>query len=216
MEIYCPSWPYAKNEPAIDEWDMLFKYEDRQNRVESIINKWIDNYKQIAPAPDLYFLTKAGTLPTLNMQFLALAQALEVFHRKTSDEIHMNETEFKKIRKALVNECPKKERNWFAQKLNFANELTLRNRFERMSEPFSNYMCGESRPWLIDKIVNTRHYLTHYDARLEPKIAKGEELRFICRKMNALFRLQFLKLIGFDEQEINVIVNKCPFFKGGM
>lgn len=192
---------------------MLFKYENIQTRTENIINKWLDNYEQITPALDLYFLTKTETLPTWNIQFLTLAQALEAFHRKTSDEIHMNETEFKEIRKTLVNECPKKERNWFAQKLNFANELTLRNRFQRMTEPFSNYMCGENRPWLIDKIVDTRHYLTHYDSRLEPKIAKGEELRFICCKMNALFRLQFLKLIAFNEQEINAIVNKCPYFK---
>ena len=131
VEIYFPSWPYAKNEPAIDERNMLFKYKDKQNCVESLINKWIENYEQIAPALDLYFLAKTGTLPTLNMQFLALAQALEAFHRNTSVEMHMDENEFKEIRKNIINQIPKKDRNWFCSKLDFANELTLKNRIEK-------------------------------------------------------------------------------------
>ena len=179
VEIYCPSWPYAKGEPEINELDMLFKYEDIQSCAESIIDKWLQNYEQITPAFDLYFLAKAGTLPTLNLTFLTLAQALEAFHGRTSNEDH----EFRK-------------------------------RFEIMTEPFVNFMCGERRPGLIDKIVKTRHYLTHHNKKLESKAAKGQVLQFICRKMNALFRLQFLKLIGFDEQEINAIVDKCPYFKG--
>ena len=214
VKIYCPSWPYAKNEPVIDEWDTLFKYEDRQNRVESIINRWIDNYEQITPALDLYFLTKAGTLPTMDLQFLTLVQALEAFHRRTSDEKHMDADECKEIRKKMIGECPEEHKDWFRPQLLRANELTLINRFERMTEPFDKFMCGEKRVGLIKIIKDTRNYLTHYDSSLEPKAAKGEVLKFLCLKMNVLFRLHFLKLIGFDEQEIDDIVDKCPYFKG--
>lgn len=83
-----------------------------------------------------------------------------------------------------------------------------------MTEPFADFMCGEGRPGLIDKIVKKRNYLTHHNPKLEPVVAKGELLAYICRKMDALFRLQFLKLIGFDDQEINNFVDKCPYFKG--
>ena len=214
MKIYCPSWPYAENEPAIDEWDMLFKYEDRQNRVESIINKWIENYEKIIPALDLYFLAKTAILPTLNLQFLTLVQALEAFHRRISNETHMDEDEFAEIRKNIINQIPKKDRNWFCSKLDYANELTLRNRIQKLIEPFDCLIDDERKPQLIDYIVNTRNYLTHYDSKLELKAAKGRVLEFLCRKMNALFRLHFLKLIGFDEQEIDDIVDKCPYLKG--
>lgn len=177
--IYCPSWSYAEDEPEINEMDMLFGFEEKQSRVESVINRWLENYEQISPAFDLYFLAKARRLPTLNLQFLTLAQALEAFHGRTSNEQH-----------------------------------EFRNRLEIMTEPFVNFMGGENKPKLIDRIVTTRNYLTHHNKRLESRAAKGRELKFICRKMNALFRLQFLKLIGFDEQEINTIVDKCPYFKG--
>ena len=211
--IYFSSWPYAKDEPEISEFNMLFGFKEMRGRAENIINKWIENYGPIAPALDLYFLTKARTLPSLNMQFLTLVQALEAYHRRTSDEKHMDEVEFKEIRKSLVNKCPKQERDWFAQKLNYANELTLRNRFERMTEPFSRFMGGERRLGLIDKIVKTRNYLTHYDSGLESRTAKGEVLQFLCHKMNALFQLHFLKLIGFNEEEINSIVDECLYLK---
>ena len=214
VEIYCPSWPYAKDEPKINKFDMLFRFNDRQNRVESIINKWIENYEQIAPALDLYFLAKTGTLPSWNIQFLTLVQSLEAFHRKTSDEKHMDEDEFKEIRETLVSKCPKGERNWFAQKLNYANELTLKNRIEKMIEPFDFLIDNERRPHLVNSIKDTRNYLTHYDSELQPKAAKGKVLQFLCLKINALFRLHFLKIVGFDEQEINEIVDECPYLKG--
>ena len=179
IKIYCRSWPYAKDEPKINDDDILFKYKDRQTRAESIINKWIDNYEQITPALDLYFLTRARTLPSLDLQFLTLVQALEAFHRRTSGE-----------------------------------NLSLGNRLERMTDPFDNFMCSENRPKLINKIVKTRNYLTHYNIKLEPEAAKGIALQFLCLKMNALFRLQFLKFIGFDEQEIADIVDKCTYLNG--
>ena len=180
VKIYCPSWPYAKDQPEINELDMLFRFTEIQGRAESIINRWIDNYEQITPALDLYFLTKTGTLPTLNIHFLILVQAVEAYHRKTSGE-----------------RC-----------------MALGDRIQKMTEPFDKFMCGEKRVGLIKIIKDTRNYLTHYDSSLEPKAAKGEDLKFLCLKMNALFRLQFLKLIGFDEQEIDDIVDKCPYFKG--
>ena len=211
--IYCPSWPYSKNEPRISELDILFTFKEIQSRAASIINKWIENYEQIAPALDLYFWAQTAVLPSWNMQFLTLVQGLEAFHSRTSNEKHMDEDEFEKIRKTLVNMCPKRERSWFAQKLNYANELTLRNRIEKLIEPFDCLIDDERRPKLIDRIVNTRNYLTHYDSKLESKVAKGDVLRFLCIKMNALFRLHFLKLIGFHEQEINAIVDKCPSLK---
>ena len=213
VKIYCPSWPYAKNEPAIDERDMLFKYKDRQNRVESIINKWIENYEQIDPSLDLYFLTKAGTLPTLELQFLALTQALESFHRRTSDDKHMDEDKCKEIRKSMIEACPEEHRDWFRPKLLRANELTLKNRIEKLIEPFDCLIDDERKPQLIKSIKDTRNYRTHLDSDLESKAAKGKYLKFLCLKMNALFRLQFLKLIGFNEQEIDNIVDKCAYLK---
>ena len=214
VKIYCSSWPYSKDEPEIDEFNMLFKFTEVQNRAETMINKWIENYEQIAPAFDLYFCAKTEVLPSWNMQFLSLVQALEAFHRRTSADKYMEKDEFEEIREKLIQQIPKKHRNWFGAKLQYANELSLRNRFKKMTDPFDRFMCGDRRKGLIDHIVNTRNYLTHYDSSLESKAAKGRLLKLLCLKMNALFRLHFLQLVGFDEHEINSVVDKCPNLKG--
>ena len=178
VKIYCASWPYAKDEPAIDDFGILFKYKDRQDCGEKLINNWIENYEQMTPAFNLYFLAKARTLPSLDLQFLTLVQALEAFHHRTS-----------------------------------GGNLSLNNRLKKMMEPFDCLVDDERRPKLIKRIVKTRNYLTHHNPKLESEAAKGEMLEALCHKMNALFRLQFLKLIGFDEQEINDIVDKCTYLK---
>lgn len=214
VKIYCSSWPYSKGEPRISEWSMLFKFEKIKNCAESVINNWIKSDERITDAFDLYFLTKTGRIGSMDLQFLTLAQALEAFHRSTSDELHMDEEEFEEIRKQLVKACPKKERNWFAPKLKHANELTLKNRLERMTEPFNDFMGGEYRSKLIDSIKNTRNYLTHRDPCLEQRAAKGQSLEFLILKMNALFRLHFLQLIGFDEEDIRSIVSECSSLRG--
>ncbi len=178
--VYCPTRPYAKDEPEINELDMLFRFTEVQGQFESMINKWIENYEEISPALDLFFLTKTGTLPSRNIHFLILVQGLEAFHHRISID----------------------------------KNLTLRNRMQRLTDPFEKYMFGEKRPQMIKKIVVTRNYLTHHDSKLEQEAAKGKDLEFLCHKMNALFRLHFLKLIGLNEQEIDEIVDNCSYLKG--
>ena len=178
--VYCRTWPYSKETPQINELDMLFKFKDIRNKFEGMINKWLDNYEQISPALDLYFLTKTGRMPSVNLYFLTLVQGLEAFHQRIS-----------------------KDKN-----------LSLRNRLNIMTDTFHNFMCGDKRSQLIDEIIKTRNYLTHYDSELEQKAAKGQMLEFLCRKMKVLFRLHFLKIIGFNEHEINDIVDKYSYFKG--
>ena len=212
INIFYSSQLYSKDTTRIG-FNTLFKYERIHNDAERVICNWINAYEKVAPAFDMYFLAQTGTQPSLEATFLTLMTGLEAFHRRTSDEMHMDEAKFKKIRKTLVNQCPKSERNWFAQKLNYANELTLRNRIERMIEPFSRFIDDEKKAKLVDSIVATRNYLTHYDLRLEPKAAKGQDLHILCLKIEALFQFHFLKLIGFNEQEINDIVGEYSNIK---
>ena len=110
VEIYCSSWPYSKDEPEINELDMLFGFKRIHDHAESIINKWIESYEDIVPAFDLYFLTKTRRVGSVNLQFLSMVQALEAFHRRTSKEKHMDEDEFKKyVNLFLMNALKRKE-----------------------------------------------------------------------------------------------------------
>ena len=204
VHIYYSSWFYSKNEPvAVWDW-MLFGFDDVD--AQQVINKWIKAYEDIEPVFDLYFLAKIGAYTSLEAKFLALIQGLEAFHRRTSDEKHIEENEFKEIVENMIQKCPENERSWFNQKLNYANELTLRNRVTKLIETFDEGISGKEKSKLISSIVDTRNYLTHYDSSLESKAAKGKELQNLCITMGLLYQLHFLKLIGFRQEDIGWVI----------
>ena len=61
---------------------------------------------------------------------------------------------------------------------------------------------------LIEDIVNTRNYLTHYDVRLKNKALRGLKLVNINEKLEGLLELSFLKELDFSKEEINTIFKK--------
>ena len=214
ITIYAPSVFYdSKDQPKIDRNRMLFGFSDIRDNAEGMINKWIESYEDYKNAFDLYFLAQLKPQLSLEVKFLTLAQGLEAYHRKSCGDKYMENDEFKTIRRRVIKEFPKKDRNWFGARLNYANELTLRDRIRRMVEAFNNFFGEEEKSLLINLIVDTRNYLTHPDSDLESEAAKGADLHVLCLKMELLFELHFLKLTGFAPEKIQSIANTCPKLK---
>ena len=105
IEICYRSLPYSKDEPKIYPRKMLFRFAQIRDNVERIVNNWIEAYDQIHPALNLYFSTKTGAQKYLDGKFLALAQGLETYHRRISNEKLMDEGEFKEFVENLVYHC---------------------------------------------------------------------------------------------------------------
>ena len=208
--IYCSSQPYSKDKPKIHQHNMLFRFKKIRKNAERVINTWIEAYDQITPALDLYFWTQMRTQLYSDVRFLTLAQGLEVYHRRTSSKTRMDEDEFKKLVKHLVDQCPKEKREWLERQLKYGNEVNLRQRLKYIIEPFKEIIGNKKkRSGLINRIVKTRNYLTHYDQSLESEVA-GENLEFLCLKMELLFQLNFLRLIGFSQEQISSTLANCP------
>lgn len=204
--IYDPSVFLPKDRPKIRADNMLFRFSDIQDGAEGMINKWIENYEEYKDAFNLYFLAQLKPPLSWSVKFMSLVQGLEAYHRTRSDEKYMEDDEFKVERKKVIKQFPKKDRNWFGAKLNYANQLTLRDRIKKLIVPFEKYIGGDREPQLINYIVDTRNYLTHYDSKLESKAAKGEDLYYLGIKLELLFELHFLNLMGFSQDEIDSIV----------
>ena len=183
IKIYYPSWPYSKDGQETYRSE-LFKFEEIQNDAERIINNWIEAYEQIAPTFNLYFLAKMGMQTYLEERFLALVQGLEAYHRRASNK---------------------------RQRVK-GKRVSLKNRMRSIIEPFKEVIGGECKQSkLIDRIVSTRDYLTHYDLSLESEAAKGEDLWPLCIKMELLFQLHILRLIGFSREQIDsLLANSIP------
>lgn len=211
--LYFRSEPHTKDEPFIDWSLMVFRWKEMGTDVEKVINTWIRDYEKFSPAMNLFFLAQTGSHVNAESKFVSLIQGIEAFHRRSSDEKQMHENEFKDLVDSLIKACPDDKQSWLKDRLNYGNELSLRQRMNRIIQPYRQIIGSKrARKDLIDVIVNTRNYLTHYDSDLESKTAEGEDLEDLCHRIELLFQLELLQLIGFGtEQSIIMAVDGMPF-----
>ena len=206
ISVYYASQPYTKLEPKIDRHRMLFRFRQIRDDAERIINNWFDAYDKIDPALNLYFSTKTGAYKYLEGKFLALAQGIETCHRRTSKEKSMDEVVFKELTDNLIKQCPEENQEWLSGRLRHGNEPNLRQRIKSIIEPFKELIgTSKERSKLITTIVHTRNYLTHYDESLESQAVSGRDLWLLCLKMEAIFQLHLLHVLGFTQAEVQSV-----------
>ncbi|WP_217541728.1 HEPN domain-containing protein [Vibrio metschnikovii] len=210
IKIYYPSIPFSEKEPSTSWHRMLFTYGTIKSNAQDVVNNWLRAYEIMAPTLSLYFSTKNGAQKYLDGKFLALAQGLETYHRRTSDEKLMESSEFETLVSKITKNCPDENVDWLKGRLMYGNEINLANRLKRIIEPFKDKLGNsKERSKLLRQIVDTRNYLTHYNEDLRNSSADGSELWILCQKMEVIFQLHFLKVIGFSEEEINSVVENC-------
>lgn len=212
--LYYSSFPFEEKAPTIESDWMLFRYVDVKSRLNQIIDKWMVAYDTFAPALNLYFSTKIGAQKYIDGKFLALAQALETYHRRTSTETYITKDEFQELLHQIKSNCPEQHKQWLASRIDYGNEISLRNRLKRIIASFKSHIGSDTTiEKTIKLIVDTRNYLTHYDPKLENKAAKGRELWLLCQKMEAILQLHLLKELGFNDIEISAVLSNSYKFK---
>ena len=207
IKIYYPSLPFSENIPKIYNHKMLFQFLHIRQNAELIINNWLETYSIIRPALGLYFSAVSGMHKYLDGKFLALAQGLETYHRRTSSETLMDIDKFRKLVARLICLAPKEHRKWLKGRLIHGNEINLGQRIKKIIEPYKSYLGNsKERSKIIRGIVNTRNYLTHYSEELEKEAADNKDLWILCQKMEAIFQLHLLQQLGFTDSEIQGIL----------
>lgn len=208
IKLYYASIPFSKDIPKKYSYRMLFGFGNIQKNAEEIFKTWLEAYSRIRPALDLYFSSVTGEHKYLESRFLALAQSLETYHRRTStDDTRMEVCEYRRIVDILSSTVPEAHIDWLKGLLRYGNEINLGQRIKKIVKPYKTYLgTSRERNRLIRRIVDTRNYLTHYNEELKGKIAGGKELYALCLKMEAIFQLHLLQQIGFSEAEIEVIL----------
>lgn len=203
LEIIYQSLPFAQEPPKIEWFNMLFGFGAVRERFADVLNNWFSAYESIGPALNLYFSVTNGDQKFLENQFLALAQCLETYHRRTSHERLMDDEVFSSLLETIMQGCPDEHKEWLTGRLQFGNELSLSQRIKKIITPFKELLGNSSeRSSLIRSIVETRNYLTHYNPSLEDKASTGRPLWCLCKKMEAIFQLHLLDVVGFSHDEI--------------
>ncbi len=203
MRLYYRSLPTVERTSKTHYHPGLFSFKDIEDRFQNFLSGWFDAYEAIEPALDLYFSTRVGGHRFVEPHFLALAQALETLHRRTSAEKLMSKDKFSKLVKSLLSQCPEEHQDWLRGRISMGNEPPLRQRLASLAMPYAELLGGtDAVKALVKRVTDTRNYLTHYDPRLEKKAALGSELNELSMRLEALVELHLLQRIGFTPDEI--------------
>lgn len=214
IEVVFESIPYDEVAPKISWTDMLFRYDQVKDELEKMLAKWFSNYETSEPAFNLYFAYKSGAQKYIDGRFLSLAQGIETLHRRNSSGTVMPPGEFRELVQALLKSCPEDKKEWLNTRIAYGNEISLRQRLTEMIEPFKAlYGTEDEISTFIKRILDTRNYLTHFDDRLSERAARGIDLWRLCMKVEVLFQLHFLRLIGLSVESITNIANAVESIK---
>jgi len=153
-------------------------------------------------------------------ELLSLAQALEGFHRVTSDPIPVDKAMLRRVRRsyaALLRQEGVDEA--FASRLcaamAYANDPTFNSRLENLCSRLSGSLLsqmGIDPPIFVPIVVATRNFYTHAGNKLSSRKrippVSGSAMFFLNQKLRALLRAVLLLHIGLPEEQIAALVTR--------
>lgn len=191
-------------------YQMLFTLANVDAQLEKLLGNWFEKHESLQPVFDLYFATIYNRGAYLDQKFLTLMQAIETYHRRTSDETDLSPADHAKRMTTIVDSVPEEHRAWVSKRLEYANEIPLRRRLKRIVDScqlVAKKVTGKPSTF-ISKAVDTRNYRTHYDPSLKNKAVTGTELHRLVVRLRALIEMCLLLELGFSAQEIDRIFER--------
>jgi hypothetical protein len=192
----------------LGQGSMLFPFKTISKQFPFLLRNWFKKGDSLGPVYSLYFgaLYAPEMYPT--NKFLNIIQAIESFHRRTMKNYELKENQHQKRIADILNLVPVKYKDWLSKQLNYSNEPNLRKRLKEILSlsPKALLKIIDSQEAFIQKILDTRNYLTHYDPHLKDKAAKGEELLGLTLKLIVVLQSLLLREIGFSSETTERLV----------
>ena len=210
VDIYIDSLEHSSRSERISWHRMFFTYPDVSEHWEQMLKSWLYHYDGAESAFNLYFAVSSDAYRNVEGQFLAISQAIEGLHRRLfPNELKMTNEEFRQLKAAVVNGVPEEHLRLVHASLQHANELWLRERIVQMTEPFASHFGNEAaRSDFARSVVDARNKLTHQIERSDDPHVAISLLLGMSMKLEALFQMHLLRLLGLHDSRIDSIVEK--------
>lgn len=181
----------------------------------SALELWYAQYETLSPVINLFFAVVGETSMFVNVRFLLAIQALEVFHRRTSGQTVMTQSDYVALKAELTASIPDKTSPAMREKLTslyqFANEPSLMQRLKRimadLETEFGFIPEGFSGRFLRS-LVDTRNYNTHFSVELETKSLDAVGMYWASRRIILLLSVALLMRLGLRAQQISALLNR--------
>lgn len=199
---------------------LLFTLKDQviSDRFSEIIDRWLNHTNITAELKDVFYLFFSVLYdPDLSpdMEFLSLAFAAELYHRRRFSNELLPENEHKERKKSIINGAPEEHRRWLKDVLGFSNEPRFKNRVDElveMTKPVVSPIFSD-KDYFVKKVKDTRNYLVHKNPKLKKKAAEGEELYWTTKTLKYLVQTCLLVEVGLTSEDCFMLLSKNKDYK---
>ncbi|MBL3648863.1 ApeA N-terminal domain 1-containing protein [Bacillus sp. RHFS10] len=190
----------------------LFDYEDLKEKFGEIMNSWFEKEDKLITILTFHLHNFENLY--IDSKYINAVQALEIFHRRfyegntIEQDLYIENAE--KIKRYIEDNIDNEEvKSFFLGKFKHGNEYNLGKRLKELinglSSEVKSFLIGnsENRDRFIQKTVETRNYLTHYDMSKKTMILKEPfEKFFNIYRMKLILIFVVLKKLGVEEKLI--------------
>lgn len=181
---------------------LLFRLSDIEPRFQEHLSRWFASVKRYDSACNLLFSHIRAPAPFSETNFLTVAQAAEVYHRRGpfGNEVAPTADHAARIAE-ILGSASTGLRGWLKQALQFSNEKRLNDRLNELVNEIAVMLpagfFGPPRTF-ARRVTDTRHYLTHWAPARKASAADGVEMVELTEKLEVLVQVALLRELGFD------------------
>ncbi len=193
-----------QKEKKISRYDVLTPYLLIKNDFEKYINNWFKKRGRMKPILD-YFVSLHDETFHVPISFLKIVQALEAFSRRMRNNYIIDKEEHKKRISYILEKIDDAEyREWIEEKIEYSNEPNLRKRLNMLFKElnFIIDISSKKRKKLVNDIVETRNYYTHFDESKKDKIMDSDKIFYVGNLLIFILRVLIMKELGINEDVI--------------
>jgi hypothetical protein len=196
---------FYSNSYKITKWPQhVVRFRDISDDFQNIIYKWYSKSKELEPVIKMMLSAFVNKYEFTIEKFMDTVRALETFHRHNhSNEVIPKEKYAEKL-DSIVSSFDKDEKKWLRDKLQFANEPTLKERLRDMVSIYAFPYFTEKVPdteLLCKQAKNSRNYYTHFAPKLKDKALDGRQLFELTEKLKLILFSAVFRSIGIDSSK---------------
>lgn len=188
---------------------LLTRLDHLEIELPVILNNWFEKSEILEPAIILYVATLSTDLGYSEFRLLNYAQALEALHRRVFGGKYLTDEEYKPVCQTLTNSIPESleisHRDSLKGRIKYGHEFSQRKRIKLLlDEVWEDCLDKfiDDKNTFINKVINTRNYLIHYDSASEAKAVEGTEIFYIAERLKIILIAHILLQLGIPKKNV--------------
>jgi ApeA N-terminal domain 1 len=201
--------------PSRPPWsgEYLVPFEAVEASFEQVMLRWFEIEKQTRTALLEFFSVPFTPTMYEEESFARTVRACEMWHRAHFGGQYMSDDKFGQILNALTQAVAAEDRSFVNVRMQFANELTLKQRLDDMITRADTPLTAlrDQCDRFTRRIVNKRNELTH--GSVQSPSLDDDEMAWALYPIQAMFYSNLLRELGYGADFVSTATGRTPAWR---